>query len=47
MKLAADKLWARINMLGLYNDCYYSTTGCASMTQNPGDYSYTDNHDSS
>ena len=23
MKLAADKLWARINMLGLYNDCYY------------------------
>lgn len=46
MKLAADKLWARINMLGLYNDCYYSTTGCASMTQNPGDYSYTDDHDS-
>ena len=31
---------------GLYNDCYYSTTGCASMTQNPGDYSYTDDHDS-
>lgn len=46
MKLAADKLWARIDMLGMYNDCYYSSNGCQTMTQAAGHYKYTDDHDS-
>ncbi|XEG75502.1 TonB-dependent siderophore receptor [Pseudomonas sp. abacavir_1] len=45
MKLAADKLWARINMLGLYNSCYY-TQDCPTMTQGAGKYDYTDDHES-
>lgn len=45
MKVAADKLWARIDMLGLYNSCYY-TEGCPTMVQGPGQYAYTDDHQS-
>ncbi|MCJ1878136.1 TonB-dependent siderophore receptor [Pseudomonas nitroreducens] len=45
MKVAADKLWARIDMLGLYNSCYY-TEGCPTMTMGPGKYAYTDDHQS-
>lgn len=43
-KLAMNKMWGRIHMLGMYNDCYY--TACETISQGGGKYVYTDDHSS-
>ncbi|MDG9924593.1 MULTISPECIES: TonB-dependent siderophore receptor [unclassified Pseudomonas] len=44
MKLAMNKMWGRIHMLGMYNSCYY--TACDTIDQGGGQYVYTDDHSS-
>jgi outer membrane receptor for ferric coprogen and ferric-rhodotorulic acid len=44
MKLAMNKMWGRIHMLGMYNNCYY--TACDTIDQGGGQYVYTDDHSS-
>ncbi len=43
-KLAMNKMWGRIHMLGMYNNCYYTT--CDTISQGGGKYVYTDDHSS-
>ncbi|UUY08536.1 TonB-dependent siderophore receptor [Pseudomonas sp. J452] len=44
LKLAMNKMWGRIHMLGMYNSCYY--TACDTIDQGGGQYVYTDDHSS-